>query len=45
MLQGFSKNFKLPANRSDAKLYHQAGNNVTVPVIERIAFEMKKVLT
>jgi DNA (cytosine-5)-methyltransferase 1 len=44
MLQGFPKDFKLPANLADNKLYHQAGNSVTVPVIERIAFEMKKVL-
>jgi DNA (cytosine-5)-methyltransferase 1 len=44
MLQGFPKDFKLPANLSDAKLYHQAGNSVTVPVIERIAVQMKKVL-
>jgi DNA (cytosine-5)-methyltransferase 1 len=44
MLQGFPKDFKLPANLSDAKLYHQAGNSVTVPVIERIAVQMKKIL-
>lgn len=44
MLQGFPKDFKLPANLSDAKLYHQAGNSVTVPVIERIAVQMRKVL-
>lgn len=45
MLQGFPKDFKLPANLADNKLYHQAGNSVTIPVIERIAFEMKKVLS
>jgi DNA (cytosine-5)-methyltransferase 1 len=44
MLQGFPKDFKLPANLADNKLYHQAGNSVTVPVIERIAVQMKKVL-
>jgi DNA (cytosine-5)-methyltransferase 1 len=43
MLQGFPKNFKLP-DLADTKLYHQAGNSVTVAVIERIAKEMKKVL-
>lgn len=43
-LQGFPSDFKLPETLSDAKLYHQAGNSVTVPVIERIATEMKKVL-
>lgn len=35
--QGFPKNFKLPADMSDAKLYKQAGNSVCVSVIERIA--------
>ena len=44
LLQGFPKSFKLPKNLSDAKLYHQAGNSVTVPVVKRIAKEMKKVL-
>lgn len=44
LLQGFPAGFKLPESLSDAKLYHQAGNSVTVPVIERIAFEMKRVL-
>ena len=44
MLQGFPKTFKLPA-LADNKLYHQAGNSVVVPVIERIAEQMRKVLT
>ena len=44
MLQGFPKDFKLPLNLSDAKLYHQAGNSVTVPVIQRIAENMREVL-
>ena len=43
MLQGFDKSFKLP-NLADNKLYHQAGNSVTVPVIERIAKNMEAVL-
>ena len=43
MLQGFPESFKLP-NLADTKLYHQAGNSVTVAVIERIAKEMMKVL-
>jgi DNA (cytosine-5)-methyltransferase 1 len=43
LLQGFPRSFKLP-DLSDAALYHQAGNSVTVPVITRIAKEMKKVL-
>jgi len=43
LLQGFPKNFKLP-NLADSKLYHQAGNSVTVPVIRRIAEKMRLVL-
>lgn len=35
-VQGFPKDFKLP-NQSNGRLYKQAGNSVTVPVIERIA--------
>lgn len=45
LLQGFPGNFILPKELSDSALYHQAGNSVTVTVIERIAKEMKKVLT
>lgn len=41
--QGFSKNFKLPTDMSDARLYKQAGNSVCVSVIERIAEEIVKV--
>ena len=36
LLQGFPKSFKLP-KLSDSKLYHQAGNSVTMPVIKRMA--------
>lgn len=39
--QGFPKNFKLPDDMSDARLYKQAGNSVCVSVIERIANEIK----
>ena len=35
--QGFPKNFKLPSDMSDARLYKQAGNSVCVTVIQRIA--------
>lgn len=35
--QGFSKDFILPENMSDARLYKQAGNSVCVSVISRIA--------
>ncbi|MEK6925063.1 MAG: DNA cytosine methyltransferase [Nanoarchaeota archaeon] len=44
LLQGFSQDFKLPSDLSDSELYHQAGNSVTVPVIERIAQNIRKVL-
>lgn len=43
-LQGFPDDFKLPKNLADSALYKQAGNSVTVPVIERIAESMMKVL-
>ena len=39
-LQGFPKNFKLPAELSDTRLYKQAGNSVVVPVIKRIAINI-----
>ncbi len=43
MLQGFPKDFKLP-KIADCRLYHQAGNSVTVSVVQRVAENMKKVL-
>jgi DNA (cytosine-5)-methyltransferase 1 len=43
LLQGFPSNFKLP-NLPDSKLYHQAGNSVSVPVIERIVKKMMKAI-
>lgn len=42
-VQGYDENFKLP-NCSDAQLYKQAGNSVVVPVIERIAEQIYKVM-
>jgi len=44
LFQGFPKNFVLPKDIADSKIYHQAGNSVTVAIIERIAENMKKVL-
>ena len=41
--QGFPKNFVLP-KISDSKLYHQFGNSVTVPLIERITAAMTEVM-
>lgn len=40
LLQGFPEDFKIPENVSNGQLYKQAGNSVTVPVIERIAKNM-----
>ena len=42
-VQGFPKDYKLP-NISDGALYKQAGNSVSVPVIARIAKNIKKAL-
>ena len=41
--QGYPKDFVLP-NISNANLYKQAGNSVVVPVIRRIAEQIKKVI-
>lgn len=43
-IMGFDKNFKLPENMANTHLYKQAGNSVVVPVIERIAYEIKRAL-
>ena len=43
-IQGFPDSFKLPSKLARSHLYKQAGNSVTVPVLERIAKEMLKVL-
>lgn len=42
-IQGFPENYKLPLI-ADSALYKQAGNSVSVPVLERIAKQMIKVL-
>ena len=44
LLQGFPKDFKLPDNISNSHLYKQAGNSVSVTVIERIAHNIKLAL-
>ena len=41
--QGFPDNFKLPAI-SNSHLYKQAGNSVSMPVIQRLASEIVKVI-
>jgi DNA (cytosine-5)-methyltransferase 1 len=43
IFQGFPKSYKLP-NIADSKLYKQAGNSVSVTVIERVAINIKKAL-
>ncbi|WP_109409983.1 DNA cytosine methyltransferase [Proteus genomosp. 4] len=39
--QGYPADYKLPKDMSNANLYKQAGNSVVVPVIERIAQQIK----
>ena len=41
--QGFPKSFKFP-KMPDYVLYKQIGNSVSIPVIERIALEMKRAM-
>lgn len=43
MFQGFPKSYKLP-EIADSKLYKQAGNSVSVTVIERVAENIQKAL-
>ena len=43
-IQGFPQNYKLPKELADSALYKQAGNSVTVTVIENIAKEIKKAI-
>ena len=42
--QGFPPTFLLP-NLASSHLYHQFGNSVTVPLIEKLAFEIAKALS
>ena len=44
-LQGFPKTYKLPENMSDGSLYKLAGNAVSVPIVKRIAKNIKKALS
>ncbi|WP_066388870.1 DNA (cytosine-5-)-methyltransferase [Helicobacter himalayensis] len=41
--QGYPKNFKLP-NLPNSKLYIQAGNSITYPLVKKIAKEILKIL-
>lgn len=42
--QGFPQDFSFPDNMAQSHLYKQAGNSVVVPVVHRIASEIKRVL-
>ncbi|MGE5456324.1 MAG: DNA cytosine methyltransferase [Ignavibacteriales bacterium] len=44
-LQGFPNEFIIPENLTDTKIYKQAGNSVSVPVIQRIAEEIVEAIT
>lgn len=43
-LQGFPDTFVLPEGMADAHLYHQFGNSVTVPLIQRLAKEIARLI-
>ncbi|WP_136669211.1 DNA (cytosine-5-)-methyltransferase [Flavobacterium sp. H122] len=42
--QGFPDTFKIPTKLANSNLYKQAGNSVSVPVIEAVSANIKKVL-
>lgn len=44
IMQGYPEEFILPETLSDSKLYMQAGNTVTVPLIARVAKEITNVI-
>jgi len=43
-IMGYDKDYKLPEDMANTHLYKQAGNSVVVPVIERIAEEIRGAL-
>lgn len=43
-IQGFPKNYELPTNIADSALYKQAGNSVSVPVLEAVAKQIMKAM-
>jgi DNA (cytosine-5)-methyltransferase 1 len=43
-LQGFPKDYKLPERMAQTHLYKQAGNSVVVPVIRRIAANIRQAI-
>lgn len=44
-IQGFPDSYKFPEHIADSRIYKQIGNSVSVPVLYRIAKEMKKSMT
>ena len=44
LFQGYPEDFELPENLAQSHLYKQAGNSVVVPVIRRLAENIKKVI-
>lgn len=44
LFQGFPDNFILPEDMAQSHLYKQAGNSVVVPVIRRLADEIKRAI-
>lgn len=43
-LQGYKESYILPAELADSRLYKQIGNSVSIPVVRRIAKNMKNAL-
>ena len=43
-LQGFPKDYKLPTDLCDSKLYKLAGNVVSVPVVKLITEKISKLI-
>ncbi len=43
-LQGFPLEMKIPSDLSDSKIYKQAGNAVSIPVIKRVAKEILRAM-
>jgi len=44
LFQGYPEDFELPENLAQSHLYKQAGNSVVVPVIRRLAKNIKKAI-
>lgn len=44
LLQGFPKNMIIPTELCDSRIYKQAGNAVSVPVVKRVAKEIIRVM-